>query len=176
MRGGILVFGLLVAELASAQSVLDSARGELGGKTSTTSGGVPVIQTIFAVLIVIGLLKLVLPRLMPHLAKSKIQTSLGSTIAVEETATLPGGQLMVVKVRGRSLLIGQTTANMTLIADLTAEEATAMQEPAFFELVDKAPGTMPTHAVIPENANVPTPAEQKRAADKLDRLNRLIGR
>lgn len=174
------IFGVLLAAcaplLATAQSVLNSTKGELGGSSpATQTPGVPVLQTILAVAVVIGLLKVVLPKLMPHLAKTKVQTSLGSSIQVQETATMASGQLMVVAVRGRTLLIGQTTGSMTLIADLTESEAKANEEPAFFELVDKAPGTMPAYAVIEEAAPAAKPIDRVAVANRLSRLQKLIG-
>jgi flagellar biogenesis protein FliO len=110
--------------------------------------------------------------MIPNL-KNKFHSSIGSSIAIEETASFTGGQLLVVKARGRTFLLGSTAQNLTCLSELT--EAPESQEPAFFELVDKAEGKTPEFAVvetaIPEREAAPKPD----IADQLSRLKRLIG-
>lgn len=152
MRAWFALASFALSACGWAQSALDKTRGDLSSGAPGGAPGVPVLQTLVAVAIVIGLLKVALPKLLPKFAAARMKSSLGSTVTIEETATFTGGQLLVVRVRQRTLLLGQTPTSISFLADLTAEEAQAMAEPAFFELVDAAPGTKPTHAVVPDPA------------------------
>jgi len=150
----VMTGALLISAESMAQSVLKSTKGDISTGVASSTGPSPwaLFQLILALGIVAALLKFVLPRFFPSL-KNRVQTSLGSTIKIEETATFPGGNLLVVKVRDKSVLIGATPQSISFLADLTP---TSEEPKAFFEMVDAAPGKKaPAFAVIPDEAQIP---------------------
>ena len=101
--------------------------------------GFQFVQMIVALVVVLGLLKFVLPRIVGKVGKG-LHTGLNSSIRVEESASFAAGQLHIVSARGKSILIAVTPQGVTTLADLTEEPTAAKQpeEPAFFELIDQA--------------------------------------
>jgi len=142
----------------------------LGTKTDVIGGtmeapALPILPTLGGMVLVYVLLKWLAPILHKKGLK-KLNTTLGSSVKIEEVATFPGGTLYVVEARGKTLLIGQGTTGLSCLADLT-DSTRPPQEPAFFELVDSAQKQAATAvAAMPE-------ANDDR--DKLRRLERLLG-
>ncbi|MCA0360470.1 MAG: flagellar biosynthetic protein FliO [Armatimonadetes bacterium] len=100
--------------------------------------GFQFVQMIVALVVVLGLLKFVLPRIVGKVGKG-LHTGLNSSIRVEESASFAAGQLHIVSARGKSILIAVTPQGVTTLADLTEEPTAAKpEEPAFFELIDQA--------------------------------------
>lgn len=141
-----------------------------------------LVQMILALVIVAGLVKWVLPKLVGKLSR-RVSTPLGSTIKVEEAATCGSSQLQVVTVRGRTLLLGLTSTGVNCLADLTVA-APQTDKPAFFDFLDQAD---PAKAVVtdaPEqelsvedavNLIAATQSRIQGNETPLDRLNRLTG-
>lgn len=182
MRFSFVLSLVLASGSVFAQSALKGAKADISVGNPTAAGGPgpwALLQLLLALGIVAALLKFVLPRFAPTL-KNRAVKSLGATLTVQETTTFPGGSLMVVKVRGKELLIGATAQSITFLSEIHEEQGA----PAFFDLVDAAPGKeMPIYAVIPEEAQMPISAEQREieqpAKDevmrRLARLQKLAG-
>lgn len=99
--------------------------------------GLQMLQMLIALGIVGVLLKFGIPKLIGKWGK-RLSPGADSTIDVLETAAFGAGQVQVVKVRGRTLLLGITAQNVSCLADLTEhEDARANEEPAFFEMLDQ---------------------------------------
>jgi flagellar biogenesis protein FliO len=164
--------------------------------TGTGSGSGPIVQPmdlvqmLVAVALVGALVKWVLPKAVAKLGR-RISTPVGSTIELEESASFGGGQLQIVSVRGRTLLLCVASTGVTCLADLTeATAAAGSLEPAFFDVLDSSD---PARAVV--SADAPESDEEgmsmdeavalistarsrtfeQPASDPLDRLNRLTG-
>lgn len=148
---------LAAIALAAMTSMTVSAQtGSLGtkkdvivratGSGSSGLGGMQLLQMIVAMVIVVALLKWLLPKLLMRVNK-RISTGIGSSIEVEETATFAGGSLLVVRARGKSLLLCVSNQGVSCLADLT-ESRTEPDPPAFFELVDEAEAKLPGTAVV----------------------------
>lgn len=125
--------------------------------------GMDMVQLAVALGLVFVLLKVALPKLVAKFGK-RLSTPLNSSIEIEESAHFGGGNLQVVKVRGKTLLLAVAPTGVTCLADLT--DATPQnQEPAFFELLDQAKeqDPAPTHAVVemPQTAAPQKPAAKK---------------
>ena len=159
--------------------------------TTSTTGPIvqpmDLAQMLVALLIVGVLLKWLLPKAIARLGR-KISTPIGSTITLEESASFGGGQLQIVTVRGKTLLLCVATTGVTCLADLSeTEEQKQAKQPAFFDILDSAD---------PANAVVTTSDEDEMSMDDaialikstqtrletvatnetpLDRLNRLTG-
>jgi flagellar biogenesis protein FliO len=129
-------------------SLAFAGEGMLGTKESAASAFQPTqasggsfIQMIVALLIVLGIMKFALPKLLSAkvLAKfgGKLTTGLDSSIKIEESATFPGGSLHVVTVRDRVLLLGSTANTINTLADL-GQVQRADPGPAFMDFLDHA--------------------------------------
>lgn len=123
-------------------------------------GPAQLLQMLVAVVAVVIILKWLVPKTITKLQPKK-SSSLGSTIEVQETTTMGTATLAVIKVRGKTLLIGTGPSGTQLLADLTKPEP-----PAFFEMLDKA-SQVPTHAVIE--------SPDTKAIEALERLQRITG-
>ncbi|MBV6459324.1 MAG: hypothetical protein HONBIEJF_02470 [Fimbriimonadaceae bacterium] len=140
----------------------------LGTKSDVVGGtmeapALPILPTLAGMVLVYVLLKWLAPILHKKGLK-KLNTTLGSSIRIEESATFPGGTLYVVEARGKTLLIGQGATGLSCLADLTEGES---QQPAFFELVDAAQKQVATAVVSAPDSN--------NDLEKLRRLERLLG-
>ena len=100
---------------------------------SGTSGSIgigPLFQMLLALGIVVALIKFAIPKLLKRVAKKKVSEVLPA-INVIETATVGAGQIHIIDVRGRTLLLGSTAQSLSLVADLTDEASTATGFPTF---------------------------------------------
>lgn len=156
MKSFGVVGSVALSALCSAQSGALGTKADLvkSGTTGSAVGAWDLVQMIFALAVVFALLKWALPKLVTKLNK-KMGSSSSESIRMEESAMFAGCQLQIVTVRGRTLLLGSSQAGVTCLADLTQNNG-SKDEPAFFELVDKA---------------IVEPLSEDMVA--LDRLNRL---
>jgi flagellar biogenesis protein FliO len=111
------------------------------------------LPMIVALIIIFVLLKFVAPKLIGKFNK-RLTTPLNSPIILEESANFATGNLQVVSVRGKSLLLAITPQGVTCLAEVP-NKAQEDSVPAFFELLDKEsvepkPQRIVTHAVIEE--------------------------
>jgi len=190
------------AWLATAQALAQNLGTKADVVAKASSGPIvrpmDLIQMVAALAVVAWLLKWLLPKLAGKLS-ARPKASTGSTITVEESLALGTGQIQVVTVRGRTLLLAVATSGTTFLTDLTTENATQQtpvqdDAPAFFEMLDTAAGRAETAASLPEAAPEDTggmsmndaialiSAAKKRLEtpapagnEALDRLNRLTG-
>jgi len=191
MRSFIALACLAGATLASAAE--ETTKGAFGtkasggaGTTAAMSTGGPsifsIIQMIIAVAIVVGLMKYVLPKIVSKMG-GKLTTTLNGGIRIEESATFPGGNLYVVTVSDRKLLLGATAQSISTLADL-GPVVKPNPGPAFLDYLDHAdtsnvtPATevIPTRAVVAVEA--PATVEEEKESDPreaLERLARLMG-
>ncbi len=199
MRSFLALAFLAGATLASAAE--ETVKGAFGtksaggaGTTAAMSTGGPsifsIIQMIIAVAIVVGLMKVVLPKIVSKMG-GKLTTTLNGGIRIEESATFPGGNLYVVTVSDRKLLLGATPQSISTLADLGPVNK-PNPGPAFMEYLDNADTSkvtpaaeaiptpvaeaIPTRAVIAVDAPA-TVAEEKESdpREALERLARLMG-
>jgi hypothetical protein len=113
-------------------------------------GPAAIFQMILALAIVLGLLKVVLPKLAGRINK-KLATTLDSDLRIEESASFAGGTLYIVQARRKSLLLSVSPSGVSCLADLTEGPQLPPDPPTFRELVEEAPGdALPSHAVIEE--------------------------
>jgi len=138
-------------------------------------GFMPFLQMMLALGIVLVLIKFVLPKLMGGINKKAIAKSAG--IDVEESTTFAGGQLHVVSVRGKTLLLGSSTSGLTCLADLSSSKAKPEQA-LFMDMVDKET-EQPSHMYVDAQGQ-PSPTMKSALSDEevqaaLERLNKLGG-
>ena len=159
MRRAAALSAFLLAAFVAAEPSLGTKPDLVVRAPQNTSviGAWDLVQMVVALVIVFALLKWALPKLVTRMNK-KLSTKEGSTITVEESAGFGGGTLQIVSARGRTLLLCVSQTGVTCLADLT-DGKKSPEEPAFFELVDKA---------------VVEPVEDKNRL-ALDRLSRLTG-
>jgi len=136
--------------------------------------GMQLVQMIVALAVVIFLLKWGLPKVLGKI-NSRLTTSVGSSIRVEESASFAAGNLYVVSVRGKTLLLSASPQGVSCLADITEDKAAKKEEPAFFEMLDAAKqADEPARAAVRMEAETPRPdVDDVQAA--LDRLSRLTG-
>lgn len=152
------------AQGASATQTAASALGTKPGGDYTQAappviGIGSIIQLLLALAVVTLLLKFVLPKAAGWLNKANAKKN-GQIAVIEETVPFNGGSLLVVKARGRNLLIGAGSGSLTTLADLT--EVPTEPQTVFETVLEEQEQTV--SAVI----DPVTPAEA------LDRLARLI--
>lgn len=149
MKKLTLLFAGLMPLLASAQEVVVDTANEVLGKPDiiqpAESGPiisfVDILKLAMAVAVVALIMKFALPAVMRKMG-GKLSPGVGSSIKVEESATIANGQLYVVSVRGKTLLLAAATSGVSLLSDLTESneeiEAEMKAKPAFFEVLDNA--------------------------------------
>lgn len=179
----ILPLGLtLFAANAFSQSGMlgtksDSTPAMQAGQT--TGGG--WIQMIIALVIVLGIMRFVLPKLISSKVMTKLggklTSGVGSEIKIEETASFPGGSLHLVTVKGRSLLLGTTPTSISTLADLGLKEVNNPGE-AFMDILDRAV-IQPTFKTAEETTEEMIEEAEisettENASDALARLSRLM--
>ena len=194
VKHAVLLFSSLgLLTLTSAQSL--GTKKDLSTGNASPAGPIvqpmDMVQMVLALCIVAAIIKWVLPKAIARMGK-RITTPLGSTINLEESAAFGGGQLQIVTVRGKTLLLCVATSGVTCLADLTEPTAAPnVEPPAFFDVLDSAD---PTKAVVTadtggteegemsmEDAISLISATQSRILGHpenegpLDRLNRLTG-
>ena len=187
----LVLTGFLGASFASAQAL-----GTKKNLVATTPSSSPIVQPmdlvqmVVALSIVAALVKWVLPKIIGRLGR-RISTPVGSSIRLEESASFGGGQLQIVTVRGKSLLLCVATTGVSCLADLTnTNECANAEAPVFFDILDKAD---PTNAVVTTSELEEEPSMSMVDAlaliasakgrigtteitdSPLDRLNRLTG-
>lgn len=186
MKTPALILAFVTSASPFAQS-LGTKKDVVSSATNTSPIVQPgdLFQMVIALVIVGALVKWILPKMVTKLSR-RVSTPLGSSIKVEETATIGANQLQVVTVRGRTLLLGLTTSGVNCLADLTVPSK-APDQPAFFDVLDAAD---PNKAFVTEAPDVDNEdmsmqdamdliaAAQSRIHEgdsPLDRLNRLTG-
>jgi flagellar biogenesis protein FliO len=113
---------------------------------SATGGLGDLVQLGIALVVIVAALKWLAPMVLAKL-QGRIRTPLSSSLRVEESATFGAGQLSVVTVRGRTLLLGCTSQSVAFLADLTeADLAERAQPEPFVDMLDRSEGAPP----IPE--------------------------
>jgi flagellar biogenesis protein FliO len=142
-----------------------------------------LLQMLVALGVVFALVKWGLPKVVAKMG-ARLSTPVGSAISVEESAAFGGGQLSVVSVRGRTLLLAVSPQGVTCLADLTEQPSPAPEQPAFFEVLDSAD---PAKAVVHEPEEGAMSMDEalsliSTAKDRLasqaaarERLDRIIG-
>ena len=157
--------------------------GLLGTKGDTasalqgpTSSGGSLLQMIIAVLVVFGLMKFFLPKMIAKFG-GKLNTGIGSSIKIEESASFQGGTLYLVSVKDRSLLLGVAGTSITTLADLGSAN-NPNPGPTFLEILDVADETNAINTepieelTAPEFAVVETGSQAKDALQRLQKLMR----
>ena len=144
-----------------------------------------LLQMLVALGIVFALVKWGLPKIVSKMG-ARLSTPVGSAIAIEESAAFGGGQLSVVNVRGRTLLLAVSPQGVTCLADLTTAAPARPEQPAFFEVLDNAdPSMAVVHEPEPDSAAMSMDEAMSlisTAKDRLasqaaarERLDRIIG-
>jgi flagellar biogenesis protein FliO len=168
---------VLCSSIAIAEDGLLGTKSDSGSALQgPASSGGSLLQMIIAVLVVFGLMKYFMPKLVAKFG-GKLNTGIGSSIKIEESANFQGGTLYLVSVKDRSLLLGVAGTSITTLADL-GHTNKPDPGPTFMEYLDvvddsKAVNTAPiqeveepiTHAVIESGS---------QAKDALERLQKLM--
>jgi flagellar biogenesis protein FliO len=139
-------------------------------------GYMPMLQMLLALGIVLVLIKFVLPKFMGKLSKKFVAKS-GGGILIEDTASFAGGQLYVVSVRGKSLLLSASQSGVSCLADLTEARPRA-EQPLFMDMLQRETYE-PSHLYVQESGE-PTPVMKAAMTEDeiqaaIERLNRLGG-
>jgi hypothetical protein len=114
--------------------------GDYGATTASSGVGFgALVQMVVALVIVAVLLRTVLPKIAGKLTK-KLVAPTTSGLVIEESAQFAGGNLYVVSVRGKTMLLSATTQGVQHLADLTATPEPAKQDP-FVAILEKAENT-----------------------------------
>jgi hypothetical protein len=168
----------LLVIAASIPSLALAGDGFLGTKVSPSTGfdsgastpvGVgAVAQLAIALGVVLLLVRYVLPKALTKVNK-KLVTNISGGIQIEESASFAGGNLYVVRARGKTLLLSAASTGVTCLADLTETEKAAPDLPTFGEMLETAPSYAPVYTTEYED-----PADPVQAAlARLDRLDRM---
>jgi len=168
------------ASALQAQTVLDQAKPDLQLPAPQSATGptslLPLLQLLFAVGIVVWLLKWLLPKAVSRIGK-RFSTPLSSLIKIEQTATFGAGTLYIVEVDGRRLLLCASAQGVSCLADLSPTPEAQTQEP-FISVLDqastKAESELFRSAVSQlQNSTDDPSTEDARVA--LERLRKLAG-
>lgn len=125
----------LAADLGTKPDLTVSA--QTSAPTGPVVSGLEITQLIIVLGAIFLILKFGLPKLIAKYGK-KISTPFDSGIQLQESANFGGGNLQVIKVRGKTLLLAVTQTGVNCLADLTDAPEQTDTDPAFFELLDKA--------------------------------------
>lgn len=174
-----LVVGIVLALRAASQDLSSATKADMvlpSGNASAGVGLMQLLQLFLAVAIVVAIIRFALPKLAPMVGR-KLHPALGSSIRIEESATFAGGNLYVVAVRGRTLLLSVAQQGVSCLADLTPS-GKEEEQPAFFELLDDASARQdaktPSHAVVSDAAGQrDAPARASASQELLQALARL---
>ncbi len=115
-----------------------------------------LVQTLIALAVVYAGIRYLLPKFAGRLNR-RLSPSLGSEIAIEESAAFAGGALYLVSVRGKNMLLSVNGQSVTFLTEVPAKEM--IEEPTFGELLRE----------------VPEPADETPPSELLQRLARLGG-
>ena len=165
----ILLLGIGLISLSWSQTKADLKLPE-PTKFSGDLGFSALLQLIVALVLVIGGLKFLLPRLAPALSK-RLNPGLSGRIKIEESATFPGGALYIVRIEEQEMLLSVSqTGGVSKIADLTQNPTSD----AFFEVLDqKSAQPVPEKRVVKGEGMPPTRAVVADPGLALERLKRL---
>lgn len=185
----VALAGLLLVSAVGAQNL--GTKADLVGKSPTSAGPIvqpmDMVQMLVALGVVVFLLKWVLPKVIGRLGR-RFTTQAGGTIRVVESASFGAGQLQIVDVRDKTLLLSVTATGVTFLTDLTPSTTTTAPVPeAFFDVLDRAAteyeADSPQTGESPESVEAAVAliaqAQQRLQAPTqddtpLDRLNRLL--
>lgn len=119
MKRSAWVVTLWMIPLVSlAEDQLGKADPMTGPVSSSPVGIMPIMQMALALAFVLVLVKYVLPKVVGKLNK-RISPALGGAINIEESAAFAGGNLYVVTVRNKTLLLSASSTGVNCLADLT---------------------------------------------------------
>lgn len=160
LRPFALLSFLAAAGISAAQTTA------LGTKPDITSapaaggalvGPMEIVQLLAALGLVGALLKWGLPWI---ISKSRNGKTGKGLVRVEESVPVGPGQLHVVEVEGRRLLVGSTAQTISLISELNIPHIT-IQQPGFAsEQIDDAPAFF---EMVDERLQEPEPAPEPKA-------------
>jgi len=168
--------------LAGDEGMLGTKGDSASALQNSAGAGGNLLQMIIAVIVVFGLMKFLLPKMMRKFG-GKLATGVGSSIKIEESASFAGGTLYVVNVKDKSLLLGVSGTTITTLADLGPVNR-PNPGPTFMEYLESTDGSkavvteMPVVEVAPtielseELAVVETDGEAKVALERLQKLMR----
>ena len=176
-RLSTLITFSLVASSAWADDGLLGTKGDTASALQgPNSSGGSLLQMIIAVLVVFGLMKFFLPKMVAKFG-GKLSTGIGSSIKIEESASFQGGTLYLVSVKDRSLLLGVAGTSITTLADLGSTNKPD-PGPTFMEILDVADETKAVNIepieelTAPEFAVIETGSQAKDALQRLQKLMR----
>ncbi|HLO97714.1 MAG TPA: flagellar biosynthetic protein FliO [Fimbriimonas sp.] len=170
MKAKLLLIATALATLANAQDGILGTKGSNSPMlNSGASTGGSFLQMMVAVIVVVGLLKFVAPKLMAKFG-GRMFTPVGSQIKIEESASFPGGNLYLVNVKDRSLLVGVTGTSIQTLADLGITPAPD-PGPTFMEMIEVAHTSPEPELEIINHAVI---EDRTMAQDALARLQRLM--
>ena len=153
--------------LAGDQNILGTKSDPISANFSTGSAPavspMPMIQMFVALVIVLGLVKVVLPKVVGKVNK-KLTTTIHSGIKIEESAHFAGGTLYVVNAKSKTLLLSVTPQGVSCLADIS--EAPKPEPPSFEELIAAAPAIPDFVFKAPE----PSPTQVEDALARLSLL------
>lgn len=163
---------LMVGATAASAQDLGTKPDPLTGAAASSGGGVglmALVQMLVALGIVLAVVKWALPRFASSFNK-RLSPGVGSAIRIEESAAFAGGNLYLVSVRGRDLLLSSSQSGVACLADLTPDTPRAAA-PDFDEVLERAKRA-PAHAAVAvdEAADAPDPSAIAEALSRLDRL------
>lgn len=138
MKGLCVVLAWMGAAVALAQADL-GVKADLVATPVRSSqpivSAMDLLQLVVSLVLVLALVKFALPKLLGKFS-GKLSTTAGSSIRIEESAHFANGQLYVVTVRGRTLLLSAGTQGVRCLVDLTQGKPNLEEPPAFFEMLD----------------------------------------
>jgi flagellar biogenesis protein FliO len=91
---------------------------------SSASGGVgtaSLVQMLVALAIVVVLVRWLVPKYLKKIKTKSAKSEFGADVEVVNTTELGGASLHLIKVRGRTLLIGASSQGLSTLADLTED-------------------------------------------------------
>lgn len=175
----LALFAACLCDLAAASGPVfgtkkDPIVAPVAGSPGLGTG--PFIQMMVALLIVLGLVKYVLPKVAGKVGK-KLSTQGNGGIRIEEDATFAGGHLYVVTARSKTLLLSVAASGVTCLADLTeARMISDPEKPVFMDYLDQEEH-QPSHLFVDAQGEPTCYARDMLSEDEiheaLDRLNRL---
>ncbi len=177
MRGfATLVASALGAATYAGDALTGMKADPIGsGVSASGSSGVgfmALVQMLVALAIVLVVVKYALPKFASTFNR-RLATGTGSSIKIEESAAFAGGNLYVVSVRGKELLLSASASGVVCLADL-AQGPGKPEVPGFSDLLEAAQAAPPTRAAVRVDPPEDT-SSGDRIADALKRLERLAG-
>lgn len=143
-----------------------------GGGGTSALGPMVTLQMFAALGIVWALLKFALPKIATKMNRG-INPGIGSTIKIEESATFAGGNLYVVSVREKVLLLSVSGTGVSCLADL-GQKPEPVRQPDFSEVLLTAKPLEPLAVVeTPQPTVTATQPSPEKVREALDRLGRL---